>query len=217
MSVRGPKSVKLYHNGELCAEMESVKAAVDFLVLHDMKHRCWDSVRILFKDARDNNTELFGFTFVEDPDWESRKVVMATDIETDESFVKPSVGEMARVIFGPSKLNGASRVSEYCRNGKTYRGLTFRYVGDGGYSVGYRSKATDSGKKPIQQLVINTGVVINEFLSIADAAQHIWDMKLSSASCVKNILAALSECANGAPKYNGKYLGYRWRFRPNSN
>ena len=218
MSIRGPKSVKLYRNGGLYAEMESVKATIDLLVLHDPKHRSLSTVRYMFKKARKNNSELFGFTFVEDPDWETSRAVIATDVETGEAFVKPSVSEMANVIFGPSKLYGALRVSEFCRNGETYRGLTFRYTNeDDCYKPGYCSAGGVINRKPIQQLDIDTGVVINEFMSIAKAAYYIWNMGISCAKCVRNIRVALSDCVNGAPKYNGRYLGYKWRFKPNSD
>ena len=220
MSIRGPKSIKLYHNGELCAEMESVKATIDLLVLHDPMHRSWNRVRDLFLKARKNNTALFGFTFLEDSNWIPSRAVSATDVETGETFVKESVSEMAKVIFGPSKHSGLARISDLCKNDRTHRGLTFRYVDDA-FPSGYGNMGSDD-RKPVQQLDIVTGVVNNEFSSITKAAYYIWDEGISSATCVINIRASLSDCVNGNPKYNGKYLGYRWQFsnpqdRPNNN
>ena len=140
MSFRGPKSVKLYHNGELCAEMESVKATVDLLVLHDPKQRSWSMVRHLFLKSRRNNTPLFGFTFFEDPNWIPSRAAMATDVETNETFIKDSVSEMGRVVCGPDDNYAAFKISKLCKNGKTYRGLTFRYVNENdGYPTGYGS------------------------------------------------------------------------------
>ena len=194
--------------------MESVKATIDLLVLHDPKNRCWQHVKKMFKKARENNTELFGFTFVEDTDWEVSRVVMATDVETGESFVKNSVGRMARVVFGPSFGNSNSRISDLCRSGKTYRGLTFKYANEyDGYSAGY-GNCGDDGKKPIQQLDIVTGNIINEFPSITHTAHYIWELGISSASCVSNIRNSISQCLNVNPKFDGNYLGYKWRFKP---
>ena len=212
MSFRGPKSVKLYHNGELCAEMESVKATVDLLVLHDPLQRSWSQVSKLFLEARRNNTELFGFTFSEDSDWESSRAVMATDVETNETFVKDSVGEMANVIFGPDDYAATYKIYKLCRSDKTYRGLTFRYVNENdGYKIGYGNRGIDD-KKPVQQLDIVTGDVISGFPSITHAAEYIWGSGMSSASYVGSIRATLSACVNGNPRFNGMYLGYRWQF-----
>ena len=212
MSIRGPKSVKLYHNGELCAEMESVKATIDLLVLHDPLQRSWSRVKKLFKEARRNNTALFGFTFVEDPDWIPSRAVMATDVETNETFVKESVSEMSRIIFGPSFKGSNSRITELCRNGKSYRGLILNYVNENDiYSVGY-GNAGDDYKKPVQQLDIAIGFVINDFPSITHAARYIWKLGVSSASSISNIRNIISACVNGNPRLNGIYLGYRWQF-----
>ena len=223
MSFRGPRGVKLYHNGELCAELESVKATIDLLVLHDPLQRSWSRVKSLYHESVKNNTELFGFTFVGDPDWESSRKVMATDVETNETFVKDSVGEMSRVMFGPNEYKGSKNISELCKNGKRYRGLIFSYVNeDAGFKTGYGNRGSDD-RKPVQQLDIVTGAVINEFSSILDAAYYIWDIGLSSCSSVSNIKAVLSPCLNGNRNFiNGKYLGYRWQFtnpqdRPQNN
>ena len=216
MSFRGPKGVKLYHNGELCAEMESVNATVDLLMLHDSKHRGCKRVKHLYYDAVKNNTELFGFTFVPDPDWESSRKVMATDVETNETFVKDSVGEMAKVIFGPVDNAGTNKISCLCRSNKVHKGLIFNYVNeDDGYLIGYKNHDC---KKPVQQLDIATGFVINDFPSISQAAQYVWDIGLSSASSVLNIKAAISACANFTIDFpNGEYLGYRWRIKTEDN
>ena len=214
MSIRGPKKVKLFHNGELCAEMESVKATVDLLVLHDPKQRSWGRVRDLYYEACRNNTALFGFTFVQDSNWESSRAVFATDVETNETFIKPSVGEMVKVIFGSDSFNGTDKISKLCRNGKAFRGLRFGYVNENdGYQMGYGNLG-DISRKPVQQLNIATGAVINEFPSITHAAQYIWDMGMSSTTSVDNIRSMLSSCVNGG--YNlpsGIYLGYKWRFK----
>ena len=214
MSFRGPKSVKLYHNGELCAELESVKATVDLLVLHDPKHRSWSRVKYMFKESRKNNTELFGFTFVEDQSWTSSRAVSATDVETGETFVKDSVGEMSRVIFGPDLNEATSRISELCKNGKAHRGLVFNYVNENDDYSGY-GNGGDYDRKAVQQLDIVTGNIINEFPSITHTVYYIWELGLSSASSVTNIRGSISQCLNGGDsKYNGIYLGYRWRFKP---
>ena len=214
MSFRGPKSVKLYHNGELCAEMGSVKATIDLLVLHDPLQRVWGSVRNMYYEAVKNDTSLFGFTFVADPDWESSRAVVATDDETNETFVKDSVNEMGNVIYGSNCHRASSNIVDLCRNGKSYRGLTFKYVNEyDGYKMGYGNRGIDY-RKAVQQLDIDTGVVISEFPSILDASQHIWDIGLSNASSIRNIRTTLSACVNGIPSYNGVYLGYRWRFKP---
>ena len=216
MSIRGPKGVKLYHNGELCAEMESVRATIDLLVLHDPKQKSWKRVNHLFREARKNNTPLFGFTFVEDQNWIPSRAVMVTDVETNETFVKDSVGEMAKVIFGPSDNAGAAKICKLCKSNKTYRGLTFNYVNeDDGYLVGY-GNCGDDYKKPVQQLDIDTGVVINEFPSISHAAQYIWEM--GSCTSVNLLKTALSNCVNRSITFpNGKYLGYRWQFKTEDN
>ena len=213
MSIRGPKGIKLYHNGELCAEMESVKVTVDLLVLNDPKQRSLKRVKNLFEEARKNNTALFGFTFVENQSWKSSRAVMATDVETNEAFVKDSVCEMARVVFGPTDNAGPARICKMCKNGRVYRGLSFNYVSENdGYSKGYGSFA-DVNRKPVQQLDIVTGDVINEFPSITHAAQHIWGIGLSSCTSVDLLKTAVSNCVNRSNTFpNGKYLGYRWQF-----
>ena len=217
MSFRGPKSVKLYHNGELCAEMESVKATIDLLVLHDPKQRSWERVRVMFKNARRSNTELFGFTFKEDHDWIPSKSVMGTDVETGETFVKDSVREMGNVIFGSSSKGSNSRITELCRSARSYRGLIFKYVNeDAVFPMGYGSVG-DTYKKPVQQLDIVTGDVTNEFSSITHAARYIWELGVSSANSVGNIRESISQCVNGSGKYNGVYLGYRWQFTLQNN
>ena len=214
MAFRGPKSVKLYHNGELCAEMESVKATVDLLVLYDPRQRSWKTVQKMFWEARKNNTELFGFTFVEDPNWISSRAVVATDVETNETFVKDSVREMGLVVCGPNDIWASRKISKLCKNGGTYRGLTFRYVNENdGYPTGCYGGAFCS-RRPIQQLDIVTGAIIHEFPSITRAAYYIWEAGISGSTSVPNISATLSDCVNGAPKYNGIYLGYKWQFTP---
>ena len=211
MSIRGSKGVKLYHNGELYNEMESVKVAIDFLVLHDPKQRSWGAVRGLFKKARRNGTSLFGFSFAEDPNWIPSRMVMATDIETNETFVKDSVGEMGRLVFGPDDYRAVKKITELCRNGRIYKGLTFRYVDENdGYLAGYGSAGDN--RKSVQQLDIDTGDIINDFSSITKAAQFVWRAGQSNAVGVGVIILNLSSCVNGAPRFNGIYLGYRWQF-----
>ena len=215
MSFRGSKGVKLYHNGELCAEMGSVKATVDLLVLHDPKQRSWGSVQKLFKEARKNNTELFGFTFFEDPSWVPSRGVMATDVETNETFVQDSVGEMARVVFGPDDICGTKKICRLCRNGKSYKGLVFNHVNENdGYHSGYGNRGVES-EKPVQQLDIGTDDVINEFPSVNHAGFYIWNTGLSGATSVKSITSSISMCVNNHHCFpNKNYLGYKWQFKP---
>lgn len=168
----------------------------------------------MFNKACQNGTELFGFTFEKDPDWVPSRAVRAADVETGESFEKPSVGEMSNVVYGPDYHNGTARICEMCKNGKTYRGLGFGYVNDDdGYITGYGS-GTDIRDKPVQQLHKNTDVVINEFSTITHAAHYIWSTKQSRAMGVGNIKKLISQCVNGSRDYNGTYLGYKWRFTP---
>ena len=119
--IRVPRSVKIFHDGEMCAEMESVHATIDLLVLHDQKGRCWGTVRNMFYKACRNGSSLFGFTFEKDPHYVPSKHVMATDVESGESFVKSSVGEMSRCMFDNGDIYGVRKITRLCGSGRVKR------------------------------------------------------------------------------------------------
>ena len=110
MSIRVPRSVKVFKNGEFKYEYPSVEETALSLMPYagDMRY---STVRRKLSDAMKNNTPLSGFSFVRNSKYVSSRPVVATNPETGDYFVKPSVGKMGVYIFVRHDRKGKAKIS----------------------------------------------------------------------------------------------------------
>ena len=207
MSVRVPRSYKVFWYGVLYRKFPSRKATAEYMV----DNHFWDLklstmyYTIISKFPYDGSRNYYGFTFEGDPDWVKSKPVRAVDDETSEVFVKDSVMKMELVIFGDMKNYGGGRISRLIRSCERYRGLRFEYVPNNYVDC---ETFTDSEGIPVTGINLRTMNVI-AFLSVRNAARYVKETQLLKT----NIQVVARNIGNCASRYMGKSnesYGYRW-------
>ena len=206
--MRASRGVKIFFEGELCAEMPSVGSTADLLMLHDPKNRGHSSVKSMLNKVCKDGGELFGFTFEKDANWKPSRPVRETNVLTGETFVSTSVNEMSTRVFGADNDNGTPKMVALCRTGREHKGFKYEYVNEDYY----KCSSNMVGKRPVKAVLqIKDGVTLKRFSSVREAGNHIL---VSGESNSKNLIAIknrISACANFDRHYK-KYLGYTWRY-----
>lgn len=205
--IRQPRGVRVFKDGVFVREFGGVNETVDFLMPHSRGKLKWISVRSMLSVAMRNNTPLFGFTFERKPYVYSKQLVAINPI-TGDYVIKHSVGEMGRFIFGPSDYRASRKISELCRNRKIHGGFMFKYLGNDYVECGGPGCNV---RKPVLQINMLTGEVINFFPSVAHCAKFIFKLGCSGSS-VDEIRMCISLCCTGGRQDPKTYLGFKWRF-----
>ena len=205
--MRASRSVKIFFEGELCAEMSSVGSTVDLLMLYDPNEKkySYSAVKTKLGKACKYGDKLFGFTFEKDVNWKASRPVRETNVLTGETFITDSVNHMGTRVFGGADSYNAMKRSKLCRSGREHLGFVYEYVNED-YYVCAGSKMSGV-RRPVLQ--IKGGVTQNSFKSLTEAAYHILGTGESGTDSVLAIRNRISASANGARDFK-TYLGYTW-------
>lgn len=166
-------------------------------------------------DENPSNPDVFNLSWAsakENSNWGTRtkrsaasrsKAVLALDPKTGEVVKEfPSAAEAERNGFDSGNLAA-------CCNGKmlSHRGLVWKYKDDYDQEnawtpvkIGGEAVAA-SLSIPVQAIDPNTGVVVREFPSTAEAARNGFSS------------TAISRCCRGVKRYK-THKGYKWRYKP---
>ena len=208
MCMRASRSVEIFFEGELCAEMPSVSSTADFLMLHDPKGRGHSRLKKMLDKACENGSELFGFTFKKDVNWVPSRPVCETNILTGDKFISSSVNEMGKRVFGPRDVSAAVKITSLCKSGGVCDGFRYEYVNDSYYKSSSNVNGSNQKKTILQ---IENGVILRRFQSLTEAANYIFESDMSKATSIISIKNLISACAN-FNRYLRTYLSYTWRY-----
>ena len=162
---------------------------------------------IISKFPKDGPKNYHGFTFEADPKWVASKPVKAIDDETNEVFVKNSVGEMGKIIFGDMDSYSSRKISELIKSGEKYRGLRFEHVPNDYVDC---VPSDDTQKRAVTGTNLRTGNV-TKFSSLTDSARHI-KMTQPSETEIKLVGHNIRNCASRYLGQSNKVYGHRWEF-----
>ena len=208
MCMRATRGVKIFFEGELCAEMSSIRSTADLLMLHDPKGRSFSAIKNMLYRACKNGSEMFGFTFEKDVNWKVSRPVRETNILTGETLVLDSVNKMGSRVFGGACSSAASMISSLCKSGRECNGFKYEYVNEDCNKWPSNTKGRRKRKAVLQ---IKDGVTLNMFSSVTNAGKHILESGESASKSLIAITNRISACANGDRDFV-RYLGYTWKY-----